>query len=470
METRTANLRLVIWPIGFAIASILVAILVWISFGGSLPFGPTNYHVTVPMPDATNIYPGSAVEIAGVKIGKVDSVQRAGNRARLRIEFQPRYVPLREGATAIARTKTLLGEGYLELAPGPRNAPAIPDGGQLPASHVLRPQQLDQFLETFAPSTRQNIRQLFAGLAAAVGDRSSDISNDLGSAAPTFASLASVAQSLDAQRPALQQLIANSGQVLSAIGDRQGVVQAAVTAGSQLFDATARRNQALAATIEALPPFLAQLKSTSNTLAAAAPDLQAAVSALEPDAPQLAPALSSIDQAAPRFRVLFGQLPSVIAAGDRGLPALKRILRAAGSAFTQIYPAARQLIPLLQLLAVNRANAVAFAANVANLANITVIGSGGLSQRGFAAVPTFWNETISGWVKRLPTNRMNPYPAPGSALDIAHGGLRAFDCRNIHNPLYLPPTGTGAPPCLTQGPWTFNGKTAYYPRLTLASP
>lgn len=71
---------------------------------------------------------------------------------------------------------------------------------------------------------------------------------------------------------------------------------------------------------------------------------------------------------------------------------------------------------------------------------------------------------------KLPTNRSNPYPAPSAEGDIATGGLRAYDCRNTGNPLVIPPTDTGSPPCKVQGPWTFDGKSAYYPRLQEAGP
>jgi hypothetical protein len=50
------------------------------------------------------------------------------------------------------------------------------------------------------------------------------------------------------------------------------------------------------------------------------------------------------------------------------------------------------------------------------------------------------------------------------------GRAAAHDCRNIHNPLWLPPTGTGRPPCDLQDPWNLDGRRAYYPQFRLASP
>jgi hypothetical protein len=235
--------------------------------------------------------------------------------------------------------------------------------------------------------------------------------------------------------------------------------------------ATAQRNQELAATVRALPPFLNQLHTTSNTITAASPDLNAAVAALLPVAPQVLPALDDIKAAAPQFRGLFNELPSAITAGERGLPALTAIVGATRTAFHQFYPTSRELIPIIQLMAANPTAPEAPFADVANLTGGAFVGPGGLVQHYATGLPTVWNETVGGWVKRLPTNILNPYVKPGGQLDIAKlGYIKSFDCRNVTNPLYLPATGTGSPPCVQQGPWTFNGKTAFYPRLTQAPP
>lgn len=58
---------------------------------------------------------------------------------------------------------------------------------------------------------------------------------------------------------------------------------------------------------------------------------------------------------------------------------------------------------------------------------------------------------------------------PGSQRAYEHGGLESYDCRNTANPLLVPAFGA-APACKTQGPWTFNGVSAYFPRLQAAPP
>jgi virulence factor Mce-like protein len=470
METRVPHLRTVLAPAAFAFVCIALTVTLLHAFGGSVPLESRGYRIVIPVREAASIVPGSGVQIAGVTVGHVVSLQRTGNAADVTVELQPRYAPLRSRATAITRTKTLLGEGYIEIAPGPLRAPPIPDGGRLSPGRARPSVALDEFLATFDPATRARIRNVFAGLAAALHGRAQALNSTVASAAPLSSSLRDIVHALDGQRRELRALIASSAGVLHAIGERQGLVRAAVAAGDEVLSVTARRNRDLAATVRGLPPLMSELRRTSTAVAAASPALNRAVASLLPAAPRVAPALDALSALAPQLTSLFDELGPVLRAGRRGLPALSSVLRATHSGLRRFYPTSRELIPLLALFARTRP-ALAILANVANIAG-TYVGPGGVVVEYGSGVPTFWNETISGWKSKLPTNRQNPYPKPPyGLLDTGRiGVLKSYDCRHLGNPLYLPPTGLGAPPCILQGPWTFDGKRAFYPRLTLAPP
>src|SRR5204863_8104852 len=130
----------------------------------------------------------------------------------------------------------------------------------------------------------------------------------------------------------------------------------------------------------------------------------------------------------------------------------------------------RQLIPVMQLFATYKdQSVVAPLANTASILNPVFVAAGGKIVHRAGGMVYLSNETPVGWTKRLPTNRSNPYPLPGGMAEIArHGFLKSYDCRHVNNTLYLPPLGTGVPPCVTQGPWDYRGTTAYYPRLQQA--
>jgi hypothetical protein len=190
-------------------------------------------------------------------------------------------------------------------------------------------------------------------------------------------------------------------------------------------------------------------------------------------AAHVAGALSASTSLSKELRALFRATPSLTRAGEQGLPAGTAIVRAAAPLVRQLYPAAQQLTPVIQLADVVRNSIVAAFANVASVAEGSQPGPDRSDPHYLAATTLVWNEMLGGYQKRLPSNRQNPYPAPNSELDIARGGLKAYDCRNIHNPDLVPSLlifGGSAPPCVTQGPWTFDGVSSYFPRLRPAMP
>ncbi len=470
METQTPTWRQLVLPVSFALLCGALLLITWLSFGGNIPFKPKSYEAAVVVPQATNLNPGADVQIAGVKVGKIKVVEREGNQAKLTFEMGSDFAPLHGGATAIARSKTLLGEGYLELAPGSEDAEPIPDGGEIPRENVKPNQQLDQMLQTFSPATRANLRSLFAGMATAFGDASPSLSGAIGNAAPASANVSTLLTTLDSQRPELQRLLASSGDVLGALGARQGALQAAIRSGDRFLSATSERNRELAATVAAFPPFLRSLRATSRVIDDASGDLNASVAALRPAAPELPPALRAVEAAGPEFERLFKALPRAMAAGNRGLPALGRTATASKPTLAALYPAARELIPVMKLLGADRIDAIGILANIGSVTNGISIGPGNKPAAYGTGVPTIWNEAIGGWKKKLPSNRPNAYPKPGALKLKPLNYLKTFQCDHTGNILYLPPTGTGTPPCNVQGPWEFDGKKRYYPRLERAAP
>jgi len=306
-------------------------------------------------------------------------------------------------------------------------------------------------------------------LAAAFAARGPAVNDALGDAAGAAGGTQAVLATLDEQGVSLQRLIAGSGTILDVLGRRQGTLRAALDAAERVLTTTGERDRELAATMRALPPFLTELRRTAGTLGAAQGDLAGAADGLRSVAPRVGPALREIQAASPGFRRLFTELPPVLAAADAGLPRLRRILRAASPALGAIHPTLREAIPVLELLGKVRDSAITTFAGVGQIHNGFFVGPGNRLTHYANGIITLWNESIGGWTKRLPSNRGNTYPAPGFLEDIARGGLRSYDCRHIGNRAYLPPFG-GAPPCITQGPWTYDGTTRAYPHLLPAPP
>ena len=68
--------------------------------------------------------------------------------------MKPEYAPIGRDSRMILRQKTLLGETYIELAPG-RSSEELADGGRLPEGQVEPTVELDEVFSAFDKPTRE---------------------------------------------------------------------------------------------------------------------------------------------------------------------------------------------------------------------------------------------------------------------------------------------------------------------------
>ena len=109
----------------FALSCFGILLFLWVTFGGSTPFRAKPYEIKIPFSEATQLAEQSDVRISGVNVGKVQSITLApnGKLALAAVDIDDKYGPLPESTRAILRTKTLLGETYIELTPGDADGP-----------------------------------------------------------------------------------------------------------------------------------------------------------------------------------------------------------------------------------------------------------------------------------------------------------------------------------------------------------
>ena len=115
-------------------------------------------------------------------------------------------------------------------------------------------------------------------------------------------------------------------------------------------------------------------------------------------------------------------------AAKRGLPAITRILDATPPLLDVVYRAARDLGPTLELLSLYRREIASAFANTAAATNAFTTAPDGRSVHYLRTIIPINNEAGYGFARRHPTNRHNPYLAPGAQDDYLRGGLRAWDC------------------------------------------
>ena len=447
----------------FALSCFLVGLYLWRAFGGSVPLEAQGYRLHVRFPQATLLTTQADVRIAGVSVGKVVTVQRSGDRADAELQLDSRYAPIGADARAILRQKTLLGETYVELTPGSIGAPRLRDGGQLPDAQVQPTVGLDEVLRAVNPAARHDLRIVVQSLAGGLNGRDQSLSAALGNLAPTASNGADLLSILDAEHAALRRLISDSATVFATVGQRAAAVQTVIDAGNSVLTTTAARNRDLAATVRALPAFVAALHPALDQVNRTAAALAPVIHPLRPVAPLLTPTLRETATVAPTLNDTFTQLDPLLSAATQGLPALTRTLRAAGPLVEQLDPASRELAPVVDYLSLYKQEAIASWAKAAAASQGSLPDPiTGAPVHYLRVLPPIGAESVAIWSQRLGSNRHNPYDLPRS-LDKLSSGLESFDCQNAGN--LAVPLLSAAPPCRVAPSLSFPGSSSAYPHL-----
>ena len=223
MHTGSPPMSRVITMVLFALSCIGLLLFLWLSFGGTIPLGAQGYRVNVSFPDAQDLATQADVRIAGVTVGKVVSTELdpKGNRTLATLQIQSQYAPIRKDTRAILRTKTILGETYVQLTPG-RAARSAASGRRhaCRAARCCRRVQLSDIFNALDPTTRHAFQVWQQELATAVNGNDQNLNDVLGNL-PSFAADATdILQVLDVQHAATVSLVQNGGTVFGALGAR----------------------------------------------------------------------------------------------------------------------------------------------------------------------------------------------------------------------------------------------------------
>jgi len=340
----------------FALSCFGLLLFLWLSFGGSVPLKPKGYRVQVAFTEATQLGDYADVRTAGVSVGKVrfKKLDPKGNHTIATIELDPRFAPLHTDAKAILRQKTLLGETYVELTPGTKNAPYIPEGGRLKNSQVQNSVQLDEIFRAFDPETRHKFRIWQQAAAQAIDNRGQDLNDSIGTLPVFAASATDVLDVLNGQSAAVRRLFKNTGVVFNAVSQNQQALHGLIVNTDRVFSATQQQQQALKQTFAIFPTFLDESKATMARLQSFSIDTHPLIRNLRPVAQDLRPTLRDVRLFAPDLRSTFRNLNPLITVSRKGLPALRDVLNGTGPVLQQLTPFLGNLNPILDWLQYNQ--------------------------------------------------------------------------------------------------------------------
>ncbi len=463
MVTQAPRRSAIVAALAFTLSCIGLMIFVWTQFGGSIPFAAQGYRVEIRFTNAADLVPGDDVRISGIDVGKVVGVRNLGETTLATLELQRQYAPIAADAHAILRLKTLLGEVFVDLSPGSRSAPKLPDGGTLPSSQVAQTQPLDKVLDTLTPRTQRNLDDLLAGVSTGLAGQGASLSAALGNGELTTSQLDQLAGLLDSEHGTVQGLVRDTGVVLKSISARQSALQSLVDDGERVFATTAARNRGLTATVNALAPLVPQVRTTldaaHHALALADPTLRTLI----PVAPLLAPTLAELIKIGPPARALLHEAVPLIDIARVALPDLTHVSTTLRTLLHVVLPVGEQLSPMVALVHDYAPELVDDMGELAASGSASDLGAGGTPRRYTRVQPVISNQLLFGQTTRPADDRHNAYHPPGALAEIANGGLLSSDCFNIHD-TGLPQLGA-PPPCKLQPGWNFQGIVRYFPHV-----
>jgi virulence factor Mce-like protein len=500
MQKRAPTLGNLLVIILFVLSCFGLLLFLWESFGGPLPLKAKGYRFTVAFPRTLALAEQSDVRISGVNVGHVVALHLgADGRTHATLELASKYAPLPADTRAILRQKSLLGETYVQLIPDSPKRPFLADGAQLPNSQVEPSVTLDDILSALTPRTRRDFQVWQQSLAAGINGRGEEINASFASFEPFVEHTNRLLGVLASQEGALRALVRNTGVVFDALAGRDHQLEGLIVNGERTFHAAAEASQSFADAFRALPAFEHNSTVALRTLDAFANNANPFLEEFRPAERQLALLLEALKPFTPQFTAFLNSLGPLTQEAKKGLPSLKTTLDLTTPVLEAIRPVLHNFDPFLQFTGQYVPELQAFFANLT--AATLQHGFNGSAEKGgesqgpqqhiLRAMQVFSPQSLATYPQRIGTNRGNPYFMPGVMRSL--GSLPVFssaNCANSAPSVSGPPfenitqaiieqliefkvanaPGTAnavpAPPCIQQGPFTFNGRTSQFPHVT----
>lgn len=409
----------------FALGCAAGFLIMFVGTGLRLPFTePRDYVVSFETDDAGNLAPASDVQVAGVSVGKVKTLTNGGPRgARIELELTPDAAPLHRGATVRVGERSLVGEGFVQIADG--QGEELESGTQLPREAVKDSTQLHDVLRSLDPQTRDAL----SGLGRSLGDSTADSQQDLSKLMAGMGDLGreghTAVDAISAQSADLTALASQTTDVLRALNSSEGQLDELVVGAERITSSTSAQSENIRSSVRQLPGVLDRAGTASVELQKLSAALTPVAGDLKVAAPHLTTALNELPATSKDLR---GLLPPLNTALDQAPNTLDRVPAFADDVSAMV-PTLRttmsNLNPIVGYLQPYGRDLAGFFTNFGAIMDHT-------DEAGIAYLrlkPSVGNEQApTGVPARLPTilSWKNPYPHPGQAENPGPNG-RGFD-------------------------------------------
>jgi phospholipid/cholesterol/gamma-HCH transport system substrate-binding protein len=298
----------------FAAGVIGLAIIVIFTYFGFTKFAnpfSSAYTIHAIFANANEIRPASLVRIAGVNVGKVQSISPVSScrgenpcsAANVTMTIDGAGLPIHKDATFAIRPRIFLeGNFFVDIHPGSPSAPVAPSGFTFPIQQGVEPVQFDQVLGALQSDTRHNLQILLEQYGTAVKQGGPSYNASIQYWLPAYKYTAIVAHDFLGYQPNdLSTWIDTGGTVAQALDTHPQTLQNLVTDFNTTAAAFARENIALENAVAQLPKTLSAAIPAFNSLNAAFPPVETLANRLIPGVQSTSP---MVDASLPFFTQL----------------------------------------------------------------------------------------------------------------------------------------------------------------------
>ncbi|HET7683304.1 MAG TPA: MCE family protein [Marmoricola sp.] len=188
--------------------------------------------------DASGLHEGNMVQIAGVRVGRINDVRITGDHVT--IDFDVHGAELGPDSRASVEVLNLLGEKYLEIQPA--GSGTMTAGGTIPASRTDAGYDIVSTLGELTTRTQDiDVDQLSAALTT-LGDTLNAASPEIRS---SFTGLSRISRAIASRDDGIETLLERADRVTRLLNDRKGDLVTLMKQGDLVFRELIARRDAI---------------------------------------------------------------------------------------------------------------------------------------------------------------------------------------------------------------------------------
>jgi ABC-type transporter Mla subunit MlaD len=325
--------------------------------------GGSGYTVTAIFNNAFSVIPGEDVKIAGVKVGKIESLDVTKSQqaaVKLRIDLAG-FGDWRRDATCTIRPQSLIGEKFVECTPtqahpvGTQQPPLLPESksGPFKGTHVIpstqttRPIDIDLLNNILRLPYRERLSIILNELGTGLAGRGGDLNRVIRNADPALSETDKVLKLLASENKTLSALARDSDVSLAPLARERTKVADFIDKAGNTAQATAEKSAAFEQNIAKLPAFLRQLKPTMVRLGALSDEMSPVLEDLGAQAPAINRFIIALGPFSKSATPSLTTLGDASVVGRKALVAAKPITQDLKTFGTQVKPLSNNLASLL---------------------------------------------------------------------------------------------------------------------------